>query len=103
MVLADIYVFNVIFYDFPRQVGNNLIVPGGSRLIDARGKYVIPGSLRCHASASLFQMLVDFLVLKTICSFLFAFLGGIDTHTHLQLPFMGTTTADDFYTGTSID
>ena len=26
-----------------RQVGNNLIVPGGSRLIDARGKFVIPG------------------------------------------------------------
>lgn len=28
---------------FSRQVGNNLIVPGGSRLIDARGKFVIPG------------------------------------------------------------
>jgi dihydroorotase-like cyclic amidohydrolase len=26
-----------------RQVGNNLIVPGGSRVIDARGKFVIPG------------------------------------------------------------
>jgi dihydropyrimidinase len=22
--------------------------------------------------------------------------GGIDTHTHMQLPFMGTVTADDF-------
>jgi dihydropyrimidinase len=27
--------------------------------------------------------------------------GGIDTHTHMQLPFMGTVTADDFYTGTA--
>ncbi len=27
--------------------------------------------------------------------------GGIDPHTHLQLPFMGTTAADDFYTGTA--
>ncbi|WP_295954292.1 dihydropyrimidinase, partial [Rhodoferax sp.] len=27
--------------------------------------------------------------------------GGIDPHTHLQLPFMGTTTMDDFYTGTA--
>lgn len=27
-------------------------------------------------------------------------LGGIDTHTHLELHFMGTRTADDFYTGT---
>uniref|UniRef100_A0A8C9ENV6 Dihydropyrimidinase n=1 Tax=Pavo cristatus TaxID=9049 RepID=A0A8C9ENV6_PAVCR len=26
--------------------------------------------------------------------------GGIDTHTHLQFPFMGTTSKDDFYTGT---
>ena len=26
--------------------------------------------------------------------------GGIDTHTHMQLPFMGTTAADDFYSGT---
>lgn len=28
-----------------RQVGSNLIVPGGSRVIDARGKFVIPGLL----------------------------------------------------------
>ena len=27
--------------------------------------------------------------------------GGIDPHTHMQLPFMGTTTQDDFYTGTA--
>ena len=27
--------------------------------------------------------------------------GGIDTHTHMELPFMGTVTKDDFYTGTS--
>ncbi|XP_076450647.1 dihydropyrimidinase-like [Babylonia areolata] len=26
--------------------------------------------------------------------------GGIDTHTHMQLPFMGTVACDDFYTGT---
>ncbi len=26
--------------------------------------------------------------------------GGIDTHTHMQLPFMGTVAADDFYSGT---
>ena len=25
--------------------------------------------------------------------------GGIDPHTHMQLPFMGTTTMDDFFTG----
>ena len=29
-----------------------------------------------------------------------AYAGGIDTHTHMQLPFMGTTACDDFYLGT---
>ena len=27
--------------------------------------------------------------------------GGIDTHTHMNLPFMGTVAADDFFTGTA--
>ncbi len=27
--------------------------------------------------------------------------GGIDPHTHMQLPFMGTVTSEDFFTGTS--
>ena len=27
--------------------------------------------------------------------------GGIDPHTHMNLPFMGTVTADDFYSGTA--
>src|SRR5271169_3768001 len=26
--------------------------------------------------------------------------GGIDPHTHLEMPFMGTVTADDFESGT---
>ena len=26
--------------------------------------------------------------------------GGIDPHVHLEMPFMGTASADDFYTGT---
>src|SRR6516225_9801360 len=41
---------------------------GASRVIDAKGKYVLP--------------------------------GGIDVHTHLDMPFGGTTSADDFETGT---
>ena len=45
-----------------------MIIPGGTKTIDAKGKLVIP--------------------------------GGIDTHTHFELSFMGTRTADDFFSGT---
>src|SRR6187200_144006 len=27
--------------------------------------------------------------------------GGIDPHTHMQLPFMGTVASDDFFSGTA--
>src|SRR5229473_6195005 len=27
--------------------------------------------------------------------------GGIDPHTHMELPFMGTVTSEDFFSGTS--
>ena len=49
-------------------VGANLAAPG-AQVLDAGGRYVIP--------------------------------GGIDPHTHMQLPFMGTVTRDDFYSGTA--
>jgi dihydropyrimidinase len=31
----------------------------------------------------------------------YVFPGGIDAHTHMELPFMGTTSSDDFETGTA--
>ncbi|XP_055996183.1 dihydropyrimidinase-like isoform X3 [Ostrea edulis] len=61
---ADIYIEDGII----KQVGTNLVIPGGARTIEAKGKLVMP--------------------------------GGIDTHTHMQLPFMGTYAVDDFYSGT---
>jgi dihydropyrimidinase len=57
-----------MYVKFFRQIGTNLVIPGGARTIEAQGKLIIP--------------------------------GGIDTHTHMQLPFMGTQAADDFYSGT---
>ena len=50
-------------------VGDKLEAPDGATVIDASGRYVMP--------------------------------GGIDPHTHMQLPFMGTVTSEDFYSGTS--
>lgn len=64
MVEADVFIESGLIKD----VGKNLVVPGGAKVINAHKKLVIP--------------------------------GGIDTHTHMQLPFMGTVSIDDFYTGT---
>src|ERR1700743_3128194 len=49
-------------------IGQDLPRENASRVIDAGGKYVMP--------------------------------GGIAVHTHLDMPFGGTTSADDFETGT---
>src|SRR6201987_1204430 len=49
-------------------IGQSLPRENATRIIDAAGKYVLP--------------------------------GGIDVHTHLDMPFGGTTSADDFETGT---
>ncbi|MEO8679697.1 MAG: dihydropyrimidinase [Vicinamibacterales bacterium] len=65
---TDQYVGDV-FVDGDRitAIGTALTMPA-DRVIDAKGKYVLP--------------------------------GGIDVHTHLDMPFGGTTSADDFESGT---
>jgi dihydropyrimidinase len=49
-------------------IAKDLPIEGAGKVIDARGRYVMP--------------------------------GGIDVHTHLDMPFGGTTSADDFESGT---
>lgn len=61
---ADVYCEDGII----KQVGTDITIKDGTRIIDASGKLVIP--------------------------------GGIDPHTHMQLPFMGTVAVDDFDIGT---
>ncbi|MBI9103482.1 MAG: dihydropyrimidinase [Spirochaetales bacterium] len=62
--LSDVYCEGGVI----KEIGLNLNIKA-EKVIDARGKYVIP--------------------------------GGIDPHTHMELPFMGTVASEDFYTGTS--
>ncbi|MCL4464943.1 MAG: dihydropyrimidinase [Chloroflexi bacterium] len=65
---ADTYVADVLVVDEKVQaIGQNLQAEA-ERVIDAKGKYVLP--------------------------------GAIDVHTHLDMPFGGTVSADDFLTGT---
>ncbi|XP_011136049.1 dihydropyrimidinase isoform X2 [Harpegnathos saltator] len=40
----DVYIEDGVI----RQMGRNLIIPGGTRIIDARGKYVMPGGIDPH-------------------------------------------------------
>ncbi|XP_011267097.1 dihydropyrimidinase isoform X2 [Camponotus floridanus] len=44
LIDSDVYIEDGII----RQMGRNLIIPGGTRIIDARGKYVMPGGIDPH-------------------------------------------------------
>ncbi|HQV28887.1 MAG TPA: dihydropyrimidinase [Thermoflexales bacterium] len=48
-------------------IGDGLMEKGADTVIDAKGRYILP--------------------------------GGIDVHTHLDMPFGGTVSSDDFFTG----
>src|SRR5215468_8822354 len=66
---TDTYLGDVAIQDGKiAAIGHNELRENAARVIDASGKYVLP--------------------------------GGIDVHTHLDMPFGGTTSSDDFETGT---
>src|SRR5271163_443756 len=66
---ADTYASDVAISDGKiTAIGQNLPRNNATKIVDAGGKYVLP--------------------------------GGIDVHTHLDRPFGGTNSADDFETGT---
>lgn len=65
--LADVFIDDGMI----QAVGLDLQVQeSGTRVLDARGKLLLP--------------------------------GGIDTHTHMELEFMGSVTVDDFCSGTKV-
>ncbi|OMO79256.1 hypothetical protein COLO4_24484 [Corchorus olitorius] len=67
--IADVYVEDGIIV----AVQPNIKVPDDVTLLDAAGKYVMPGDENRK--------------------------GGIDPHTHLAMEFMGTETIDDYFSG----
>ena len=66
---ADTYASDLAISDGKiTAIGQSLPRDNATKIIDAAGKYILP--------------------------------GGIDVHTHLDMPFGGTNSADDFETGT---
>src|SRR6188768_2126115 len=65
---TDMYTGDVLVEDGKISVIGSSLTMQADRVIDAAGKYVLP--------------------------------GGIDVHTHMDMPFGGTTSADDFESGT---
>src|SRR5437667_8056221 len=66
---ADLYKGDVLIEDEKIALIGTKIDVQADKIIDASGKYVLP--------------------------------GGIDCHTHLDMPFGGATSADDFESGTT--
>lgn len=60
MIDSDVYIEDGII----KQLGRNLIIPGGTRTIDARGKYVMPGGIDPHT-----HLEFEFMGSKTVDDF----------------------------------
>src|SRR5690554_3179775 len=79
----------------------NILLRGGT-VVDGNGRsrsdlLISDG---CIIGAGRFDELSHGEVDVVDCSGMMVLPGGVDVHTHLDAPLMGTTTADDFATGT---
>ncbi|CAG9864358.1 unnamed protein product [Phyllotreta striolata] len=89
---ADVYVEDGVI----KQMGKNLIIPGGTRTIDARGKYVLPGGIDPHTH-------LDFQFFGTRTADTFysgtkaAIAGGTTTIIDFVFPEKGESLLDTYY------
>ena len=81
-------------------MGFDTIISGGS-VVTATDTYVADVAIMDGKIAALGKDLPRQNATKVLdASGKYVFPGGIDVHTHLDMPFGGTTSADDFETGT---
>lgn len=83
---------------------NRILIRGGkivnndfSQLADI---YIENGIIKDIGNNLQLDQIVDLKVLDATGKLVIP--GGIDTHTHMQFPFMGTYSVDDFYIGTKV-
>src|SRR5512145_2936796 len=68
LTAADTYQADILIEGAQiKAIAADLAIPAGAQVIDASGKFVMP--------------------------------GGVDVHTHFDLPMFGTVSSDDHYTG----
>ncbi|XP_030756330.1 dihydropyrimidinase isoform X1 [Sitophilus oryzae] len=88
----DVYIEDGII----KQIGRNLIIPGGTRTIDARGKYILPGGIDPHTH---FEF--EFMGAKSVDDFYqgtkAAISGGTTMIIDFAFPKPGESILDCFY------
>jgi dihydropyrimidinase len=53
-----------------RMVGKHLIIPGGTRIIDATGKYLLPGGIDANVHLQVKMYFLNFVSLSMVLGFI---------------------------------